>query len=320
MSSIRNPNRRPAAFTLVELLVVIAIIGILVALLLPSVQAAREAARRASCTNQLKQWAVAMQNMHATNGELPEGNRSNPRRVWVVYTWPFVEEASFRQEFDETKHFYEPPNIYQNSLRGIYAQTSPLYYCPSDRPGALWTPTIDPYWRSRGNYVINWGHMATPYNPSDPAQSPSLGLAPFGYKDHASRDQPRPTSFKEFTDGTTHTMLLSEVIMAASDEHYDIRGDMLNDDTPCTMYMTINTPNSGIDVSPFFNPNPPYPENPPGTTVGSTYSHKSARSKHPGGVNVAMGDGSVRFVGDSIALATWRAMGTMNGQEVIQDN
>ena len=318
MSSIRNPNRRPAAFTLVELLVVIAIIGILVALLLPAIQAAREAARRASCTNQLKQWAVAMQNMHATNGELPEGNRVNPRRVWVVYTWPFVEESSFREEFDETRHFYEAPNTYQFSTNGIYAQTSPLYYCPSDRPNALWKG--DPYWRSRGNYVVNWGHMATPYNPTDPAQSPSLGLAPFGYKDHASRDQPRPTNFKEFTDGTTHTMLLSEVIMAASDDHFDIRGDMLNDDTPCTMYMTINTPNTGTDVSPFQDPRGPFRENPPYTSVGSAHSHKAARSNHNGGVNVAMGDASVRFVGDSISLATWRAMGTMNGQEVIQGN
>lgn len=114
-------------------------------------------------------------------------------------------------------------------------------------------------------------------------------------------------------------MLLSEVIMAAQDDEFDIRGDMLNDDTPCTMYMTINTPNSGTDVSPFIPPRP-NPENPPYTSAGSTYSHKAARSKHPGGVNVVFGDGSLRFVSDSIDLTTWRAMGTMNGSEVVSED
>ena len=114
-------------------------------------------------------------------------------------------------------------------------------------------------------------------------------------------------------------MLLSEVIMAASDEQFDIRGDMLNDDTPCTMFMTINTPNAGTDVSPF-QPSPPNPENPPYTSIGSAYTYKSARSRHPGGVNVIMADGSLQFVSNDIALATWRAMGTMNGGEVFQDN
>lgn len=308
--------RRTRGFTLVELLVVIAIIGILVALLLPAIQAAREASRRMSCQNQLKQWGVAMHNMHAATNTLPEGNRVNPRRVWVVYTWPYVEDQAHYIQFDQKKHFYEPPNTYVGTTDGIYAKTSPLYYCASDRPNALWKGDI--YWRSRGNYVVNWGHMATPFNPADSAQSPKLGLAPFGYQDHASRNQPRQTGFHEFTDGTSHTMLMSEVIMAASDEQFDIRGDMLNDDTPCTMFMTINTPNSGTDVSPFVPPRR-NPENPPYTNIGSTYSHKAARSRHPGGVNVLFADGAVRLVQDDIALTIWRALGTMNGQEEVTE-
>src|SRR6186997_2392720 len=98
-----NGGRR--AFTLVELLVVIAIIGILVALLLPAIQAAREAGRRATCQNTIRQWGVAMQNYHSTRNRLPEGARNNPRRGWVVYTWPYVEGQIHSDMFDETKDF-----------------------------------------------------------------------------------------------------------------------------------------------------------------------------------------------------------------------
>jgi hypothetical protein len=247
--------------------------------------------------------------------------------VWVVYTWPYVEEQAHYALYDQKVHFHQPPNIIQNSLDGIYAKPVPLYYCASDRPGALWRG--DPYYRARGNYVINWGHIAMancrpgvpppcpPYNPPDPSWAAKFGLPPFGFQDLVTPYLPRQTSFKDFTDGTSHTMLMSEVIMATPDEQFDIRGDMLNDDTPCTMFQTINTPNSGTDVS-VFQPSTPSLENPPYTNVGSSYMYKSARSRHPGGVNVIMGDASLQFVSDDIALEIWRAMGTMNGSEVVQ--
>ena len=304
--------RGKAAFTLVELLVVIAIIAMLVTLLLPAVQAAREAARRMQCQNNLRQWALAMHNMHAAVGALPKAAQSNPRRVWVVLTWPYVEDSALYHQFDQTKHFYVPPNTYTNTLDGVYAQTNPLYYCPSDRPGAYWKGDI--YWRARGNYVVNWGNQMVPYNPRDPEQDPALGKAPFGYTDFQSHDKPRTTQFKHFVDGTSKTMLMSEVIMASVDTDYDIRGDMLNDDRPCNQYMTLNTPNTGTDVSPYCNL-AQYPANPPCTNANSQYAHKAARSTHPGGVLVSYADGHVAFVDDSVSLSAWRAMGTMNGEE-----
>jgi prepilin-type processing-associated H-X9-DG protein len=301
---------------LIELLVVIAIIAILIGLLVPAVQKVRESAARLQCQNNLKQWGLAMHNYHDANKHFPPGNQGNPRRVWVVVVWPYVEQGAMYAQFDQTKNFWQPPNTYTNSTQGIYAQPAPLYYCPSDRPGGLWKG--DPYYRSRGNYLINFGNMCYPHNPNDPLQNPSLGLAPFGFTDNNSDNLPRKTRITDITDGTSNTLLMSEVIMAANDTDYDIRGDFLNDDRPCTMFMTINPPNSGTDVSPYCN-GKTYPNNPPCTNSPSTYAQQAARSKHTGGVNVLLGDGSVRFVSNSVDPNTWRGLGTMNGGEILGD-
>jgi prepilin-type N-terminal cleavage/methylation domain-containing protein/prepilin-type processing-associated H-X9-DG protein len=326
MSTRCRTSSARRAFTLVELLVVIAIIGILVALLLPAIQAAREAGRRAACQNTIRQWGIAMQNYHDTNKKLPEPLRTNPRRVWVVYTWPYMEDQTQAAAFNQGVHFWQSPNTILSpdgstgTFDGTYAKQIPAYYCASDRPGAMWTGDI--YWRCRGNYVINWGQLAMPgappYNPPDPTWTAKSGLAPFGLEDYATATLPRVVRLKDITDGTSHTMLLSETVCTASDDTYDIRGDMLNDGEGCTEYMTIDTPNSGTDVTPYLhNGGKNLPEDPP-ALIGA-YAHKAARSRHPGGVNVVFADSSLRFVTNDIALDLWRAMGTMNGGEVISD-
>jgi prepilin-type processing-associated H-X9-DG protein len=259
-----------------------------------------------------------MQNYHSARNKLPEATRTDVRRVWVVYTWPYVESGAHAAAFDQKVNFWQDPNTKAGTFDGIYAKPEAIYYCPSDRPNAMWMGDV--YYRCRGNWVLNWGNQAQPMNPADPLQASKFGIAPFGFKDPANKNsEPRSSKFKDFTDGTSHTMLISETICAAQDNTYDIRGDMLNDGEGCTTYMTLSTPNSGTDIFPYLLPGPnALPEDPKG--FRDTYAQKAARSRHPGGVNVVFADCSLRFVTDDIALETWKAWGTMNGSEVVSDN
>jgi prepilin-type N-terminal cleavage/methylation domain-containing protein/prepilin-type processing-associated H-X9-DG protein len=310
------------AFTLVELLVVVAIIGVLVALLLPAVQSARETARRMQCSNHIKQWTLAFHNYHDTNQSLPAASKNNMRHVWVYSMWPYVEQKALYDLYDQRIHFYLPPNTigggdanlkYQNLDNGPTGRRIKLYYCPSDRFGAYLNSTGDNYIRAKGNYQVNFGSIMHPH--PNVASNPPLAWGPFGFKDFTTSSLPRYTRMGEIVDGTSNTLLMAEMIMPRDDAN-DHRGDILNDDFACTYFATITTPNSTApDV--LVAARCPSP-NPPGMPcVGGANHYKTTRSRHPSGVNASLCDGSVRFISNNINLATWQSIGSMNGGDSV---
>lgn len=312
-----NRPVRPA-FTLVELLVVIAIIGVLVALLLPAVQAAREAARRTECVNKLKQWSVAMHLYHDAYGKLPLGCRGSrpdpdiPRQSWVMRLWPFIEQTTIAGANDPEGHLYDPPFTIVGTLNGLGGVPLAMYRCPSDPSGE--DISVGTYQRRRGNYAVNWGHV--PFGGIYRADRFAPGVAPFRNED-GQTNKPRATALGQIVDGTSNTLMLSEVIIGQTNEDKDWRGDILNNEGTFR-FQTINTPNTSnpdIVADGYFvetgDPLMPVADGP------FTSQQAAARSRHSGGVNAAMCDGSVDFVTDDIQLQLWIARGTMNGEEVL---
>jgi prepilin-type N-terminal cleavage/methylation domain-containing protein/prepilin-type processing-associated H-X9-DG protein len=332
MSSPRvPPTHRRAGFTLVELLVVVAIIAILIGLLLPAVQKVREASNRSKCQNNLKQWALAMHGHHDARGKLPAAARSRSpnhltdhdnddtntaRNTWVPYLWPYIEQQSmattYRYEINFLNDFASP--VSQN--RTLTMKPVPQYLCPSDtvRESTVGTPGVGNEGRVRGNYAVNWGPVEYVKASGTPA-----AIAPFGYTDYSSSNKFRESRFVDFSDGTSTTLLLSESIKFPGTEPNDWRGDVFNDQAN-PMFMTVTPPNAAANDtarSPFCTSRP---EMGLGcTTLGTTNRsyYFAARSRHPGAVNVAMADGSVRAVGSQIIPVTWKELSTMSGGEAV---
>lgn len=181
-----------------------------------------------------------------------------------------------------------------------------MYFCPADRVGAFWMG--DPYWRSRGNYVVNYGNVTgNPWPTTFPA-----GKAPFGYLGGGTA-MPWQSTLVQITDGSSNTLLMAEIITAIKDSDWDGRGDFLNDDGNFFnhQFMTVNTPNGGTDVTPCVtNSDKLMP-----CTSSSANVNGAARSRHPGGAHALFADGSARFILNSIDINSWRALGSMDGND-----
>jgi len=310
---MKRLDRTRLGFTLIELLVVIAIIAILIGLLLPAVQKVREAAARMKCTNNIKQWSLAMHGYHDSRGRFPIGSTAGslPRQTWVMNLWPYVEQTALAGKNDLKVNFYQAPATVGNTMNGLCGTRVPLYYCPSDSGVDL---TVSFYQRTRGNYNVCWGN--TEYGQGKPAVG-GTGRGVFYHTD-GSRSKPGVVTVTDLIDGTSNTLMLGERLMALSANDDDWRGDIHNDDGVFRFH-TITGPNSPTPdiINPsYFRPNAD-PLMPAVPTSDDAKQVAAARSRHTGGVNCGLGDGSVRFFRNSIDIVAWRALGTMDGGEVV---
>jgi len=303
-----------SGFTLVELLVVIAIIGILVALVLPAVQAAREAARRASCASNLRQLGVALHNYHDTLGNTPVARNPWPLvHSALARMLPFAEQENLQRLVDFTV-----PVSHANNQAASQTPVQ-LFLCPSDG--------------QRGR-VPGSAHAGTNYVVSTGSGTVDAGLIESG--DGVFTQS--PLGFRDVLDGLSNTAAISETILghgAASTGTTpgDARREILlvpggSDPTPALCQAAAGAW-SGQRGAKWIDGhygntlyNHFYAPNPANWDCGNASGNKglsTARSWHPGGVQVLVCDSSVRFVASTIQLDAWRALATRAGGEVVTE-
>ena len=337
------------AFTLVELLVVIAIIGILIGLLLPAVQAARESARRMQCSNNMKQFGLAMHNYHDVHNALPKlGNREVHQWTYsaLARLLPFIEGGSIYEMIDFREPLFEQHGDH-NHLNHRYEElvrvSISALRCPSDGgPYDFITHAHhgDGENVTGGNYVVCTG-SGTGTNYDVRFRTDGVFHC-FSWEGLAS-----------MTDGTSNTMVLSETLVGGSGPELSGSRDLVlngkmfqrylgeldsggpedSDANPGFAAIVSNTDMNQLSQMPdewlgrrancwmlgtavdtsynaYQTPNAKYPD-----VIAGSIGILTARSNHTGGVNTVFGDGSVRFTGDSIDLNVWRAQSTKNGGE-----
>jgi prepilin-type N-terminal cleavage/methylation domain-containing protein/prepilin-type processing-associated H-X9-DG protein len=314
-------NHRRSGFTLIELLVVIAVISVLIALLLPAVQSAREAARRIQCTNNLKQIGLALHNYADANNVLPAAemqflgmaNGSNYSALSQIL--PYLEQSSLFNSINFSLYDVDPSNstAMVTSVNG--------FICPSD----TYNPT--PLYGAQTNYMADMGSGIVWQNTAPPNTTLPAPNGVF-YGNSATR-------FADVIDGLSNTGFYSErivgdattgIVSPIADVFFDPGAPLTPDDAlaQCQALNIYNPANQipmimgvpWIDGQHIFL----HVSTPDTRSCGFFIVNRAVMppsSKHPGGVNFLAGDGSVKFIKDSINLQVWRALGTRNGGEVI---
>jgi prepilin-type N-terminal cleavage/methylation domain-containing protein len=307
----RNSVRK-GGFTLVELLVVIAIIGVLVALLLPAVQAARESSRRSRCVNNLKQISLALHNYHDALGSFPPAYLENlpltDRANWITLILPYHEQGALYQLYDPKVSTGGGATNFQLNQANV-----PIMQCPSDVPVAParypLDLTIGPW--ALGNYLANngLGPMLSEWRPEPSVAKQGMFMV-------NSR-----TRAAEVVDGLSNTLMVAECLnIPPTADRADWRGNLTYPEY-CLFHWN-NTPNSSNpdwlrDVLCVSVPRAPCIAT--HTAFNNRRNIVSARSVHAGGVQVALADGSARFLTNVVSLTTWQGLGTPNGGEAVGD-
>ena len=299
-----------SGFTLVELLVVIAIIGILIALLLPAVQAAREAARRSQCTNNLKQIGVGMHNYHDIYKALPVGAYACCWGTWKVALLPYIEQVNLRQLYVDNNKYGTPVDNarYAHAVNLPVTTTRiPTYQCPSDTPN----PNTFISKITSDNYSVNYGN--TGLGQQSTLNGIKFGGAPFSDSGSATSD-PKAYSFRDVRDGLSNTLLVAEVIQGIGN---DLRGfSWWGDASGFETYLAPNSSLPDVIYTTGYCNNQPLQGLPCiGTPTAAQPSMYGSRSRHPAGVQVVACDGSTHFVNDSVSLLIWQMSSTTQGAE-----
>ena len=308
-------TKKPSAFTLVELLVVIAIIGILIALLLPAVQAAREAARRLQCSNSLKQIGLALHMYNDVNNRLPPGGPIGEARTggsevgafsFLVYILPFIEQASTYGQFDLNLSLIDPHNV------EIAKDVGPMFICPS-YAGDLGTVDFDIAEGLTTNYSGVMGAKMESHGFTGLQSEDVCGT----YYDDGVLYPGSAVQMRDISDGTSKTLAVGErsYNLRIWTRGVDYEGD-------------ITTNISKLCAGAFKNVTWPINSDEQAICYWPCVGGDSARtckfndlffgSDHPGGAQFTYADASVHFINDEIDMETYRSLATRNGGETIE--